>query len=121
MQVTETAAAGLKRELRVVIGASELGDRFQLRIDEVKGTVQLKGFRKGKVPVSHLKKLFGRSVMAEVVQQTVEETSRKAISERNERPAHQPRKKAALGEGGLDGLDKAGAYSNRPLAWASMV
>jgi trigger factor len=90
MQVTETSASGLKRELKVVIGQGELGERFQSRIDEVKDQVQLKGFRKGKVPVSHVKKLFGRSVMAEVVQQTVEETSRKAISDRNERPAHQP-------------------------------
>jgi trigger factor len=90
MQVTETSSSGLKRELKVVIGQGELGERFQSRIDEVKDQVQLKGFRKGKVPISHIKKLFGRSVMAEVVQQAVEETSRKAISERNERPAHQP-------------------------------
>src|SRR5262245_8976213 len=90
MEVTETSSTGLKRELKVVIGQGELGERFQSRIDEVKDQVQLKGFRKGKVPVSHIKKLFGRSVMAEVVQQTVEETSRKAISDRNERPAHQP-------------------------------
>jgi trigger factor len=90
MQVTETSASGLKRELKVVIGQGELGERFQSRLDEVKDQVQLKGFRKGKVPVAHIKKLYGRSVMAEVVQQTVEETSRKAISDRNERPAHQP-------------------------------
>jgi trigger factor len=90
MQVTETSTSGLKRELKVVIGQGELGQRFQSRIDEVKDTVQLKGFRKGKVPVAHLKKLFGRSLMAEVVQQALEETSRKAISDRNERPAHQP-------------------------------
>src|SRR5688572_18401973 len=90
MQVTETSATGLKRELKVVIGQGELGERFQSRLDEVKDRVQLKGFRKGKVPVAHLKKLFGRSVMAEVVQQTIEETSRKAISDRDERPANQP-------------------------------
>jgi trigger factor len=90
MQVTETSTAGLKRELKVVIGQGELGERFQSRLDEVKDQVQLKGFRKGRVPVAHLKKLFGRSMMAEVVQQAVEETSRKAISDRNERPAHQP-------------------------------
>src|SRR5688572_14598857 len=90
MQVTETSATGLKRELKVVIGQGELGERFQSRLDEVKDQVQIKGFRKGKVPVSHLKKLFGRSVMAEVVEKTIDETSRKAISDRNERPAHQP-------------------------------
>ena len=77
MQVTETFRTGLKRELKVVIGQGELAERS--RLDEVKDTVQLKGFRKGKVPVAHIKKLYGRSVMAEVLQQAVEETSRKAI------------------------------------------
>jgi len=90
MQVTETLADGLKRELKVVIGQGELGERFAVRLGEVKDTVQLKGFRKGKVPTAHLKKLYGRSVMAEVLQTMVDEMSRKAISERNERPAQQP-------------------------------
>jgi trigger factor len=90
MQVTETSSTGLKRELKVVVGQGELSERFTNRVDEVKGQVQLKGFRKGKVPVAHIKKLYGRSLMAEVVQQTVEETSRKAVGDRNERPAHQP-------------------------------
>ena len=90
MQVTETSSAGLKRELKVVIEQGELGQRFASRLDEVKDQVQLKGFRKGKVPLAHLKKLYGRSLMAEVLEKTVEETSRKAISDRNERPAHQP-------------------------------
>ena len=90
MQITETTSSGLKRELKVVVGQNELKERFTSRLDEVKNNIQLKGFRKGKVPVAHLKKLYGRSVMAEVVQQAVEETSRKVFEERNERPAHQP-------------------------------
>jgi trigger factor len=90
MQVTETLADGLKRELKVVIGQGELGERFAARLGEVKDSVQLKGFRKGKVPTAHLKKLYGRSVMAEVLQSMIDETSRKALSERNERPAQQP-------------------------------
>ena len=90
MQVTETLTEGLKRELKVVVAANELTQRFTSRLDEVKNQVQLKGFRKGKVPVAHLKKLYGRSVMAEVLQQAVEETSRKAVSDRNERLARQP-------------------------------
>ena len=90
MQVIETTSSGLKRELKVVVGQTELSERFSSRLDEVKDQIQLKGFRKGKVPVAHIKKLYGRSVMAEVVQQAVEETSRKAMQERNERPAHQP-------------------------------
>jgi trigger factor len=91
MQVTETSSDGLKRQLKVTIGAGEISQRFSERLGEIKGRVQLKGFRKGHVPVDHLKKVYGRSVMAEVLQQTVEETSRKAISDRNERPALQPK------------------------------
>ena len=86
MQVTETLADGLKRELKVVIGQGELDERFAARLGEVKDTVQLKGFRKGKVPTTHLKKLYGRSVMAEVLQTMIDETSRKAISRAERAP-----------------------------------
>jgi trigger factor len=71
MQVMEATNDGLKRTLKVVVGTSELNDRFTARLDEVKDTVQLKGFRRGKVPVQHIRKIFGRSLMAEVVQQAL--------------------------------------------------
>ncbi|MFV0369554.1 MAG: trigger factor [Hyphomicrobiaceae bacterium] len=90
MQITEMNNDGLKRTLKVTVDQTELGERFNQKIDEIKGRVQLKGFRKGKVPISHIKKLYGRSVMAEVLEQTVRETSSKAITDRNERPAMQP-------------------------------
>jgi trigger factor len=90
MQITETTNEGLKRTLKVVVGKDELGERFTARLDQVKDNVQLKGFRKGKVPVPHLKKVFGRSLMAEVLQETVRDTSSKAIADRKERPALQP-------------------------------
>ena len=90
MQISESSVTGLKRELKVIIAQGELTERFTTRLDEFRDQVQLKGFRKGKVPVAHIKKLYGRSVMAEVLQQAVEETSRKAIQERKERAAHQP-------------------------------
>lgn len=91
MQINETLSEGLKRELRIVVGASELGARFVQRLDEVKDRVQIKGFRPGKVPVAHIKKIYGRSLMAEVLQSTVEETSRQALTDRKERPAFQPK------------------------------
>ena len=91
MQVTETSSEGLKRQLRVVVGVEEIGERFNARLDEIKENAQLKGFRKGKVPVQHLKRVYGRSLMAEVVQQAVDETSRQAITDRKERPALTPR------------------------------
>jgi trigger factor len=91
MQVSVTSEEGLKRTLKVVIGQGELGERFTSRLDEVKGTIQLKGFRRGKVPPQHIRKVYGRSLMAEVLQKAVEETTEKAISERKERPAFEPR------------------------------
>ncbi|MEM7775833.1 MAG: trigger factor [Pseudomonadota bacterium] len=90
MEVTETLTDGLKRELKVVLPATELSERCDRRIDEMKGRVQLKGFRKGKVPPAHLRKVFGRSIMVEIMQEAVEETSRKALTDRDERPAMQP-------------------------------
>ncbi len=90
MHITELNTDGLKRTLKVTVDQTELGERFNQRLDEIKDRVQLKGFRKGKVPLAHIKKLYGRSVMAEVLEQTVRETSTKAISDRNERPAMQP-------------------------------
>lgn len=90
MQITETSNEGLKRTLKVVVGADELGKRFSARLGEIKDRVQLKGFRKGKVPVPHLKKVYGRSLMVEVLQDTVKETSSQALADRKERPAMQP-------------------------------
>ena len=78
MQVTETANDGLKRELKVVVNAEELDGKLSARLEDLKDKVQIKGFRPGKVPVNHLRKMYGRSVMAEVLQEAVSETSRAA-------------------------------------------
>jgi trigger factor len=91
MQITQTSAEGLKREHKVVIGRDELSARLDARLDEVKERIQLKGFRKGKVPFAHIKKLYGRSVMAEVLQQAVADMTQQVLAERKERAAHQPR------------------------------
>lgn len=90
MQVTETRVEGLQRELKVVVGMGELGERFNTRLGELKDQISIKGFRPGKVPVAHIKRVYGRSVMADVVQKVVVETSEQALKERNERPALQP-------------------------------
>jgi trigger factor len=90
MNVTETSTDGLRRQLKVVVGADELERRLSARLDELKGRARIKGFRPGHVPKEHLRKVYGRSVMAEVVQQAVAETSREALSQREERPAFQP-------------------------------
>ncbi len=90
MEITETSSDGLKRELKVLIGASELEQRLSARLNKMKTQVNLKGFRPGKVPVEHLRKIYGRSVMAEVLEQTISESTQKASYDRKERPALDP-------------------------------
>ena len=60
MQVTETLNEGLKRKLSLVIPARDLSERLDARLEELKGTANIKGFRPGKVPMAHLKKVYGR-------------------------------------------------------------
>ncbi len=91
MQVTESSTEGLKRELKIVVPASELASRLDTYLNDLKGRVQIRGFRPGKVPVTHLKKLYGKSAMAEIVNTVIGETTTKAIEERNEKSAMQPR------------------------------
>src|SRR5262249_60206518 len=65
MQVTETVSDGLKREFQVNVPAADLEARLAGRLAELKDRVQLRGFRPGKGPVTHLRKVYGRSVMAD--------------------------------------------------------
>ena len=90
MQVTETVSEGLKREIQVVLAAADLSQKCEKRLDEIKDDVQIRGFRKGRVPKVHLKKVYGRQLMLEVLQQAVEESSKQALDDRNERPVAQP-------------------------------
>ena len=69
MNVTETNAEGLHRELKIVVGADELEEKLSSRLEDLKSKARIKGFRTGHVPKEHLRKVYGRSVMAEVVQQ----------------------------------------------------
>lgn len=91
MQINETLSEGLKRELTVVIPANELDDRLQVRLQELKSRARINGFRPGKVPVSHLKKVYGKSAMAEIVETLVADTTRKALDDRGEKAAMQPK------------------------------
>ena len=90
MQVTETVSEGLKRQLKVVVPAADLKARADTKLEDLQSKVRLNGFRPGKVPLAHVRQLYGRSVMAEVVEQAVGETSAKALQDRQERPAFQP-------------------------------
>ncbi len=90
MQVTETLNEGLKRELKVVIPAADLASRVDERLEELKATAQIKGFRPGKVPMGHLKKMYGKQAMAEVVQKSIETSTTEALNEKSLKPAYQP-------------------------------
>jgi len=91
MQVTKTADAGLKREYRVVVPASDLEARANERLDELKGRVQLRGFRPGKVPVEHLKRLYGKSAMAEAIEAAVREANTKIVTDEKLKLAIEPK------------------------------
>ncbi|HWY62583.1 MAG TPA: trigger factor [Rhizomicrobium sp.] len=91
MQITETVSQDLRRQYTVTVLASELDAKVTKRLEEMKGRVNLKGFRPGKAPVSFLKKQFGKSVMGEIVQQAVDEGSQKAINDNQLKPALTPR------------------------------
>ncbi|MEX0643862.1 MAG: trigger factor [Parvularculaceae bacterium] len=91
MEVKEKSADGLARQFSVKVSAAELDKKLVERLERLKGKVQLKGFRKGKAPVAHLRKLYGKGVMGEIVQELVSETSMKAFADRDLLPATTPR------------------------------
>lgn len=91
MQVSETLNEGLKRELDIVIPATQMKDRMEAKLVELKDQVQLKGFRKGKVPIAHLRQMYGKSIMSDLLQEELNSSSQKAISDRLEKPAMQPK------------------------------
>ncbi|MBS8259629.1 trigger factor [Roseibium polysiphoniae] len=90
MQVTETLSEGLKRELKIEIPAGDLASKLDAYMEDMKGKAQIKGFRPGKVPVAHLKKMYGRQAMAEILSNTIQESSQSVLEERSERPALTP-------------------------------
>ena len=91
MQVKETVAEGLKHEFQISVSAADLDAKADARLVELKDKVRLNGFRPGKVPVSHLKKVYGRSVMAETIDQTIRDTNTQIFTERGFRLATQPK------------------------------
>lgn len=91
MQVTETLNEGLKRKLSVTIPAAALNERLGAKLEELKGQANIKGFRPGKVPLAHIKKMFGRSAMSEVMTDAINSTVSDTLDERKERAAAQPK------------------------------
>ena len=104
MQVTETSTAGLKREFRVVVPATDLEARVNERLDDLKGRVQLRGFRPGKVPVAHLRRLYGKAAMAEVIEAAVREANSKIVTDHGFKLAIEPKVVLPSEEGAVEGV-----------------
>ncbi|UEM05847.1 trigger factor [Skermanella rosea] len=101
MQITETSADGLKREYKVVIPAQEIETKVNSRLQELGRTLRIPGFRPGKVPMPIVKQRYAQSVMGEVLEAAVNDSSQQAIDERGLRPALQPKiQVTAFSEGG---------------------
>jgi len=90
MQVTETLSAGLKREYKVVVNQAELDQELNAKLADMSKRANIRGFRPGKVPVNHLKRIYGKSAMAEVVQNTIDAKSKALLEEKKLKPAYQP-------------------------------
>ena len=90
MQVTETLNSGLKREIKVTVPAGDMEARLMARLSDAKDKVRINGFRPGKVPVQHLRKVYGKSFMAEVVNEILTDSTRSILSDRGEKAAMQP-------------------------------
>jgi trigger factor len=91
MQVTETVSDGLKREFKVVVPATDLASKVDARLDQLKTQVRINGFRPGKVPVTHLKKLYGRAVMAETIEAAVRDANAQIVTERGFKLVRDPK------------------------------
>lgn len=90
MQIVEKSGDGLSRVYGVTVTAADLGQKLEARIKEIAPQLKLKGFRPGKVPTAHVRRLYGKSLMGEVIEQTLTESSQKVLDDNNLRPASQP-------------------------------
>ncbi|MGL4636918.1 MAG: trigger factor [Beijerinckiaceae bacterium] len=90
MQITETSVEGLKRQYKVVLPAADLATRLAGEMETLQKKVTLPGFRPGKVPQHHLKRVYGKSVMADVVQNVVNEVNRKIVDDHGLKLAFEP-------------------------------
>ena len=90
MKIKELKVEGLSHSYAITVPKEDLAEKLEVKIKEMQPQVSLKGFRPGKVPVGHIRKMFGQSIMKDVVEDIVNETSQKAINDNKIRPAGQP-------------------------------
>jgi trigger factor len=109
MQATQTLSEGLKREFKVVVPAAELETKLTGELTGLKDRVRINGFRPGKVPLTHLRRLYGRAVMADVLQNTVNEVNRKIVEEHSLKLANEPQVKLSEDQGEVEAVMNAKA------------
>ncbi|MBC7167610.1 MAG: trigger factor [Phenylobacterium sp.] len=90
MQIVEKSGEGLSRVYGVTVPAADLAERLEARITEITPQLNIKGFRPGKVPPAHVRRVHGKALMAEVVEQTISESTQKVLDEKKLRPAGEP-------------------------------
>ncbi|NOD46624.1 MULTISPECIES: trigger factor [unclassified Ruegeria] len=90
MQVTETLNEGLKRGYNIVVTAAELDDKVNEKLTEAQPEIEMKGFRKGKVPMALLKKQFGQRLLGEAMQESIDGAMNQHFEDSGDRPALQP-------------------------------
>ena len=90
MQVVEKLNEGLSRVLEVTVARDQLTQKLDAKIAEIAPKMNIKGFRPGKVPQGHVRKMYGKELMGEIVQETLNETTQRALDQASIRPASQP-------------------------------
>jgi trigger factor len=91
MKVTVASKKGLKTNLKVFVDKKSIDEKFFLRLTDLSKTVNIKGFRPGKVPVNVLKRQFGKAVYGEVLEKILQETSAEALKEKKLKASGQPK------------------------------
>ena len=91
MNVSEVLVKDLNREIKVEVPKDYIENKLLSKLEDLKKTVQLKGFRPGKVPIAHLRRVFSERLMPEVVEEIIKDSSKKALNDRNEKSAIQPK------------------------------
>jgi trigger factor len=105
MQVTETLNEGLKRAYSIKLMAAELDTKVTEKLNEAQPDVEMKGFRKGKVPLALLKRQFGQRILGEAMQETIDGAMSKHFEDSGDRPAMQPNVEMQGGEKWKEGDD----------------
>ncbi|MBC9247185.1 trigger factor [Paracoccus sp. 11-3] len=116
MQVTETQKEGLKRGYKFTLPAADLAATVEAKLKEAQPEVEMKGFRKGKVPMAMMKKQFGPRVLGDAMQDAIDGALRKHLEESGDRPAIQPKVEMENGENWKEGDDVVVnvSYENLP-------